>query len=59
MNILTLNAGSNSLKFEIVAADPAQAGSEENPAFGKSLLSDAYNTSVRRRGRLSYGGISG
>ncbi|HEY3458311.1 MAG TPA: acetate/propionate family kinase [Bryobacteraceae bacterium] len=36
MNILTLNAGSNSLKFEIVAAEPGDG-------FGASLLTGAYD----------------
>ncbi|HEY6990246.1 MAG TPA: acetate/propionate family kinase [Bryobacteraceae bacterium] len=36
MNILTLNAGSNSLKFEIVAAKPGGG-------FGESLLAGAYD----------------
>ena len=36
MNILTLNAGSNSLKFEIVAA-------ESGGGFGASLLAGAYD----------------
>lgn len=37
MKILALNAGSNSLKFEIVAAGPQNAG------FGRSLLSGSYD----------------
>lgn len=37
MNILTLNAGSNSLKFEIVAAEPQHHG------FGRSLLAGSYD----------------
>jgi acetate kinase len=37
MNILTLNAGSNSLKFEIVAAEPGDSG------FGRSLLAGSYD----------------
>ncbi len=36
MNILSLNAGSNSLKFEIVAAEP-------DGDFGQSLLAGAYD----------------
>ena len=37
MRILTLNAGSNSLKFEVVAAEPG------NKSFGRSLLSGSYD----------------
>jgi len=37
MNILTLNAGSNSLKFEIIAAQPGSS------AFGRSLLTGSYD----------------
>lgn len=41
MNILTLNSGSNSLKFEIVAADPG--GSNAQSGFGSSLISGVYD----------------
>jgi acetate kinase len=41
MNILVLNAGSNSLKFEIVAAEPR--GSNQQLDFGRSLLSGSYD----------------
>ncbi len=37
MNILTLNAGSNSLKFEIVAVEPESGG------FGRSLFAGSYD----------------
>jgi acetate kinase len=53
MNILALNAGSNSLKFEIVAAKPAQAGHEENPAFGKSVLSGVYDNISKEKGAFA------
>jgi acetate kinase len=39
MNILALNAGSNSLKFEIVSVQP-EGG---NSGFGQSLISGAYD----------------
>ena len=39
MNILTLNTGSNSLKFEIVAIP----SSGERPGFGSSLVSGAFD----------------
>jgi acetate kinase len=42
MIILTLNAGSNSLKFEIIAVEPYRAGGGP-PEFGRSLLSGAYD----------------
>jgi acetate kinase len=41
MNILVLNAGSNSLKFEIVVAKPR--GANEPIDFGKSLVSGSYD----------------
>jgi acetate kinase len=41
MNILVLNAGSNSLKFEIIAVEPGSAN--EQVDFGKSLISGAYD----------------
>ncbi|MGH9640658.1 MAG: hypothetical protein ACRD3Y_11390, partial [Bryobacteraceae bacterium] len=37
VNILTLNAGSNSLKFEIVALEPESGG------FGRSLFGGSYD----------------
>jgi acetate kinase len=40
MNILILNAGSNSLKFEIVAAE---RGDGRELQFGRSLISGAYD----------------
>jgi acetate kinase len=43
MNVLTLNAGSNSLKFEIVAAEPDSSGSDESARFGSSLIAGAYD----------------
>lgn len=43
MNILTLNAGSNSLKFEIVAAEADSRGSEDRPTFGSSVVAGAYD----------------
>lgn len=41
MNILVLNAGSNSLKFEVIDAQPDSSASEIQ--FGRSLLSGAYD----------------
>jgi acetate kinase len=41
MIILALNAGSNSLKFEIVAAN--EGGTENQSGFGSSLASGAYD----------------
>jgi acetate kinase len=43
MNILTLNTGSNSLKFEIVAAEPAKTKTDKEISFGRSILSGAYD----------------
>jgi acetate kinase len=43
MNILTLNAGSNSLKFEIVAAEPNTGGVNEQTTFGRSLVAGSYD----------------
>jgi acetate kinase len=43
MNVLTLNAGSNSLKFEIVAVNPEDANQETKAAFGRSLVSGVYD----------------
>jgi acetate kinase len=43
MNILTLNAGSNSLKFEIVAAEANSSGWNDRPRFGSSIVAGAYD----------------
>ena len=43
MNILSLNAGSNSLKFEIVAAEPDKSHLQGRREFGRSLVSGAYD----------------
>jgi len=40
MNVLTLNAGSNSLKFEIVALEPQASG---DSLFGSSVLAGVYD----------------
>jgi acetate kinase len=42
MTILTLNAGSNSLKFEIVAAEGRRSRGDQSH-FGSSLISGAYD----------------
>lgn len=42
MIILSLNAGSNSLKFEIIAAEPHRL-KNGTPEFGRSLVSGAYD----------------
>jgi acetate kinase len=42
MIILTLNAGSNSLKFEIVAAE-AEGSAESRSTFGSSLVAGSYD----------------
>lgn len=46
MNILTLNAGSNSLKFEVVAAEAGSGG------FGRSLFAGSYDD-VRDHGQAA------
>jgi acetate kinase len=43
MNILTLNSGSNSLKFEIVAAEPNHKAIESQITFGSSLIAGSYD----------------
>jgi acetate kinase len=43
MNILTLNSGSNSLKFEMVAAESRNSGADNQPSFGVSLVAGAYD----------------
>lgn len=43
MNILTLNSGSNSLKFEIVAGEPNRGAPDEQGGFGASLLAGSYD----------------
>jgi acetate kinase len=47
MKILTLNAGSNSLKFEIIASEPGSAG------FGRSLVSGAYDNVGKENARFA------
>jgi acetate kinase len=53
MNILTLNTGSNSLKFEIVAAERSNSKHEEEIRFGRSLLSGAYDNIGRQDSAFS------
>lgn len=48
MNVLTLNAGSNSLKFEIVAAQPSKTGTGGETHFGSSLVSGAYDDIAKK-----------
>lgn len=43
MNVLTLNAGSNSLKFEVVAAEPDSSGSNSQATFGSSVIAGSYD----------------
>lgn len=43
MNILSLNSGSNSLKFEIVSVERRDNDSGEQAGFGQSLVSGAYD----------------
>jgi acetate kinase len=43
MQILTLNAGSNSLKFEIVAADPGDQRAEQPSRLGRSVVAGTYD----------------
>jgi acetate kinase len=43
MKVLTLNAGSNSLKFEVVAAESRNSGVDNQPSFGISLVAGAYD----------------
>lgn len=51
MTILTLNAGSNSLKFEIVAANAG--GTEDQSRFGSSLIAGAYDNIGKEHSALS------
>lgn len=53
MNVLTLNTGSNSLKFEIVAAEPIAAKPEQEIRFGRSVLSGAYDNIGREHSTFS------
>jgi acetate kinase len=43
MNILALNAGSNSLKFEIVAVQPNNRAAGEESVFGRTMTTGAYD----------------
>lgn len=43
MRVLTLNAGSNSLKFEIVEAETQTGKPDEQASFGKTLTSGSYD----------------
>jgi acetate kinase len=43
MNILTLNSGSNSLKFEIVTSEPNYGAPDPEVSFGSTLVSGAYD----------------
>jgi acetate kinase len=43
MNILTLNSGSNSLKFEIVTSEPNYGAPDPQVSFGSTLISGAYD----------------
>ena len=43
MNVLTLNTGSNSLKFELVAVEPNNSPTNDQPTFGRSLLAGTYD----------------
>jgi acetate kinase len=43
MKILTLNSGSNSLKFEIVVTEPNHGAAESQVTFGSSLISGSYD----------------
>lgn len=53
MNILALNTGSNSLKFEIVAVERMTAKPEQEVRFGRSILSGAYDNIGRERSTFS------
>jgi acetate kinase len=53
MNILTLNAGSNSLKFEIVRVDREASGVGEPAAFGHSLVAGAYDDIAKKHSTFS------
>jgi acetate kinase len=43
MKILVLNSGSNSLKFELVEAEPHAEAEEERTKWGSTLVSGAYD----------------
>jgi acetate kinase len=43
MNVLILNSGSNSLKFEIIAAEPNHGAPHAEVSFGSSLIAGSYD----------------
>lgn len=51
--ILTLNAGSNSRKFEIIEAEPNGSESDHDVRFGSSLAAGAYNDIGKRHSAFS------
>src|SRR3954468_16486952 len=51
MNVLTLNSGSNSLKFEIFAVPETTNGSPAD--FGATLVSGAYDNIGKERSTFS------
>ena len=51
MNILTLNAGSNSLKFEIVAQAPRSGDNETS--FGPSVVAGSYDDIGKENSRFA------
>ncbi len=53
MNVLALNTGSNSLKFEIVAAERMAGKPEQEIRFGRSVLSGAYDNIGREHSTFS------
>ncbi len=48
MHILTLNSGSNSLKFEIITAEPNHGTHEPQVGFGSSLVAGSYDNIGKR-----------
>jgi acetate kinase len=53
MKILTLNAGSNSLKFEIIEAEPTADKSNSDVRFGRSLVSGSYDDIGKQHSKFS------
>lgn len=53
MNVLTLNAGSNSLKFEMVTTEPGSTGTRTGGLFGSSIISGSYDNIGKDGSRFS------
>jgi acetate kinase len=53
MKILVLNSGSNSLKFEVIDAEPNTEGADEKTEWGSTLISGAYDNVGKPHSRFS------